>query len=57
MKNKELINEYIGGFVHGDGKFEVNLSVKKKKDIVKIFLSPVFSITQEKKNLELMKLI
>lgn len=57
MKNKELINEYIGGFVHGDGKFEVNLSVKKKNDIVKIFLSPVFSITQEKKNLELMKLI
>lgn len=57
MKNNKLNNEYIAGFVHGDGSFTVNLNITKKKDIVKIYLSPVFIITQHKRNLELMKQI
>lgn len=53
--NKNLNNEYIAGFVHGDGSFSVGLSVQKSKKSVKLSLRPTFTITQKKAHIDLMK--
>ena len=53
--NERLSNDYIAGFVHGDGGFSVQISLSKTKDSTKFKLLPMFTLTQHIRNEEIMK--
>lgn len=53
--NERLSNDYIAGFVHGDGGFTVQILLSKTKNSTKLKLLPMFTLTQHKRNEEIMK--
>lgn len=55
--DKRLSDSYISGFVQGDGSFSVNLSVKKNNKGIRIYLNPIFILTQHNNNILLIKKI
>lgn len=55
--NNRLSDEYIAGFVHGDGSFSVNLNFRKSKTTKKIYLQPIFILTQHNRNFDLISSI
>ncbi|GMM32674.1 hypothetical protein DAMA08_021150 (mitochondrion) [Martiniozyma asiatica (nom. inval.)] len=55
LMNNRLSDEYIAGFVHGDGSFSVNLNFRTNKKNKKIYLQPMFMLTQHNRNYDLME--
>lgn len=55
--DEKLTNDYIAGFVHGDGGFSVTLNIRKNKNNEKLFLLPTFTLTQHKRSIVLIKKI
>jgi hypothetical protein len=55
--NNRLSNEYIAGIVHGEGSFSINLNFRKSKRTLnkRIYLQPVFILTQHNKNYDLIE--
>ena len=53
LKNR-LTNDYIAGFIQGNGNFEIELYKRISKKITKIVLVPNFTLTQKTIRQELM---
>lgn len=49
--NERLSNDYIAGFIHGNGGFSVQLIWNKSKN--RIGLQPMFTLTQHNRNIDL----
>lgn len=54
LYENKLTNDYIAGFVQGDGSFSIGLFKRKSKDKLKIVLVPTFTLTQKDINKDLM---
>lgn len=54
LYENKLTNDYIAGFVQGDGSFSIGLFKRKSKDKSKIVLVPTFTLTQKDINKDLM---
>lgn len=55
--DKRLSDDYISGFIQGDGSFSVGLSITKNKKETKIYLRPLFTLTQHNNNILLIEKI
>ncbi|MHB9592086.1 LAGLIDADG family homing endonuclease [Enterobacter mori] len=52
---KRLTNDYIAGFVHGNGEFSIELRVEENSKRKLLKLLPKFTLTQHVRNIELIK--
>jgi|GEM_PF-3864285 hypothetical protein len=66
--DNRLRENYVAGFVHGDGDFSIGLNIRKSKvrtpygaekqsNKLKLILVPTFTLTQKKSNILLMERI
>lgn len=57
LMDERLNNDYIAGFIHGNGGFSVTLGIRKNKNNEKLYLLPTFTLTQHNRNISLIKKI
>lgn len=55
--NNRFCNNYVAGFVHGNGGFSIEFNIKSNKKGNKLLLLPTFNLTENKKNIVLIKKI
>lgn len=55
LMDERLNNDYIAGFIHGNGGFSVTLGIRKNKNNEKLYLLPTFTLTQHNRNISLIK--